>query len=181
MKKCLFTACMVVLAACGGSDSADGTDAGSLDAPTTVPAVQSDAADAPADVPETTEAPADEPPATAGSHGIVLTIGDETWDFPSAFCAYQNAPAGEEGSEWNVSMVHGDLQVYITGDSYGSEVSITDIVNYGDLQWVAEGGAVKLTVDGNNIAAEGTFTDAAAGLPDQEGTLTATCSGWAEG
>ena len=174
MKKNLFVVCVVLLAACGGSDSTDALATASSNTPiTTAPAVQPDTVD---DVSKTTQGAPDEPAATAGDFGITLTIGDETWEFPSALCAYLNAPAGQDGSEWNVSRVHGDLQVYISDDSYGARVSITDIVNYGDLEWVAEGNDVTLNVDGNNITAEGTFTDAVSGFPDREGTLTATCA-----
>jgi len=175
MKRCIFISCVLVLAACGGGDANDAADADPSDAPTTVaPAAQTEPT-------EITQAPPDEAVASDGAGGITLTIGDQTWEFPGAGCAYLNAEPGSDGSEWNVSMVHGDLQVYINDDSFGSFVSITDIVNYGDLEWVAEGDAVLITVDGNRITAEGTFTDAAVGTPDLEGTLTATCPGWVSG
>ena len=49
------------------------------------------------------------------------------------------------------------------------------------FDWQAEGDAISVSIDGLVVTAEGTFTDAAVGLPDREGTLTATCPSWYEG
>lgn len=112
---------------------------------------------------------------------ITLTIGAETWSFPGALCAFSGAPAGEAGSEWNVSFKDGDNQVYISVDSYGPSVSITDVVNYGNLRWSAEGDdAISLEVHGNDISGTGTFTDDASGKT-KDGMVTATCASWFEG
>jgi hypothetical protein len=139
------------------------------------------AAEPPADTGASPQAPQDSaaPPATTTSGSITLTIGEETWAFDSALCAYANAPAGEPGSEWNVSSTKGDNQVYVSDDSYGPRVSIADVANPGSMEWVAEGDAVTLTVAGSEISAEGSFTDLS-GL-QQDGTLRATCASWVEG
>ena len=175
----------LLMGACGGdsSDEAAPTTTGATVAPVAddsgdPPSDPTDSAD---DSTETTDAPPEEPVASGTPGEIVLTIGDETWEFTGALCAFRNAPAGEAGSEWNVSMKQGDLQVYVSEDSYGSSVSITDVVNYGTFEWGAEGDAISLNVDGNDITAEGTFTDNAEGNPPTEGTLTATCANWAQG
>lgn len=183
MKK-LLLAIVFLGAACGGGASAEPEPAA---APTPTPSAadqtadtQSPTTEVPVAEPETTEAPVDEPVASAPG-GITLTIGDETWEFDGALCAYENAPPGEDGSEWNVSLKQGDLQVYASVDSFGDQVSLTDVVNYGTFEWVAEGGDITFTIDGNDITAEGTFTDNATGLPAETGTFTATCASWYSG
>jgi len=125
----------------------------------------------------------DDPPAGDSPGGIVLAIGGETWEFDGAFCAFINAQPGEDGSEWNVSNVKDGLQVYVSDDSFGASVSIADIANGGNptLSWAAEGDVVSFTVDGNDITAEGTFTDNVGGAGSTEGTLSATCPSWAQG
>jgi hypothetical protein len=176
----LFISCVLVLAACGGGDTTDTTAADSSNTPTTVGATtQSDAADTPATASETTQAPAEEPAPSPGGAGITLTIGDETWEFPAALCAYKNAPAGEAGSEWNVSHVNNGLQVYIADDEFGTLVSVADIENGGNptVSWEAIFDAVEITVNGNDVTASGTFTDGVNGGTAQ-GTLTATCPDW---
>lgn len=109
---------------------------------------------------------------------ITLTIGDETWEFEGALCAFENAAPGEDGSEWNVSFTQGNNQVYVSEDSFGPRVSIADVVNFGSFEWAAEGDAVTIEVDGKDISAEGTFTDLTG--VQRDGKLTATCSSWFE-
>jgi len=139
------------------------------------PATETPAAE-PAEEP--TEEPADEP-AAAGGTAITMSIGDETWEFPAALCAYVNAPAGEAGSEWNVSHVNNGLQVYVADDEFGTLVSVADIENGGNptVSWEAIGDAVEISVNGNQVTASGTFTDGVNGGTAQ-GTLTATCPDW---
>lgn len=170
---------VLVVAACGGGEPADTTAAETdQQAPTTA------SASTQGTQPPTTEAeePA-EPAAPEVPGGIVLTIGGETWEFEGALCAYLNAPAGQEGSEWNVSNTKDGLQVYVNDDSFGQFVSIADIQNGGSptLSWEAEGDAVSIAVDGNDITAEGTFTDGVGGTGPTDGTLHATCASWAAG
>jgi hypothetical protein len=172
----LLPALVLVLGACaGGEASAPAAESSAPEtsqsqAPQASEAVASQGADS------GSKAPAADVPG-----GITLTIGDETWDFAGALCAYTNAPAGEAGSEWNVSYLQDDNQVYVNDDSFGQEVSITDVVNYGTFQWVADGDDLMLTVDGNDVHAEGTFRDDATGAPSQYGSLDATCASWFEG
>ena len=177
-KNLLILAIAMVAAACGGDDSSDSA--------TTSPGATTTTA---ADTPEATSAPttqadsSDSPPASDAPGGIVLTIGDETWDFPGAQCAFYNAKAGEDGSEWNVSNVQDGLQVYVYVEPGFEEVTIDDITNGGNptVSWVAEGDALTLTVNGDDIVAEGTFTDNVGGSGPTAGKLEATCAGWFEG
>ena len=164
----------MVAAACGGDSSE--TAGANPEATTTTSA----------DTPEATSAPttqADSSPAADVPGGIVLTIGDQVWEFPSAQCAFYNAKAGEDGSEWNVSNVQDGLQVYVYVEGGVQEVTIDDIANGGNptLSWIAGGDAVSLTVDGDDIVAEGTFTDNVGGSPPTAGKLEASCASWFEG
>ena len=113
----------------------------------------------------------------------MLTIGDQVWDFESAQCAFYNARAGEDGSEWNVSNIRDGLQVYVSVDSFGTSVTIADIANGGDptVSWAAENDAVSLTVNGDDIVAEATFTDNVGGSGPTEGKLEGSCASWFEG
>jgi hypothetical protein len=177
-KNLVIVAIAMVAAACGGGESSDSatTDPGAT--PTTA-----------ADTPEATLAPttqadnSDGPPAADVPGGIVLTIGDQGWEFESAQCAFYNARAGEDGSEWNVSNVRDGLQVYVSVDSFGTSVTIADIANGGDptLSWAAEDDAISLMVDGDDIVAEGTFTDSVGGSSPTAGRLEASCASWFEG
>ena len=179
MIRYLLVVLTVVLAACGGGDTADTGEDAASDTPETA-ATQPPASEATAaEAPQTTEAPPDEPAASAGAAAITLTIGDDSWEFPAAFCAYYNAPAGEADSEWNVSHVHNGLQVYIADDEFGTLASVADIENGGNptVSWEAIGDAVQITVNGNDVSATGTFTDGVNG-GTAEGTLTATCPSW---
>jgi len=174
-KSLVILAIAMVAAACGGGESSDtvGTDPG---ATTTTAADTSEASSAP-----TTQADSsDSPPAADAPGGIVLTIGDQVWEFPGAQCAFANARAGEDGSEWNVSNVQDGLQVYVYVEGGVQEVTIDDITNGGNptVAWVAGGDAVSLTVDGDDIVAEGTFTDKVGGSAPTAGKLEATCPGW---
>jgi hypothetical protein len=182
-----FLVMVGVVALVGVSCSSDGATDTEPDTPEVTTASDQESlpkTQAPAEEPadEPAEEPADEPadePATAGDIAITLSIGDETWEFPAALCAYKNAPAGEAGSEWNVSHVNNGLQVYIADDEFGTLVSVADIEHGGSptVSWEAIGDAVEITVSSNDVTASGTFTDGVNGGTAQ-GTLTATCPDW---
>jgi hypothetical protein len=169
----------LVLAACGGSDDADPP----ADSPTTTAADAGTTA-APSETAETTQPPETEAPAPpTGVAAIVLTIGDETWEFPSAQCAFIGAQPGEDGSEWNVSNVKDGAQVYVSEDSFGPLVQYADISNGGDpnFNWESQEDGLTISVSGNDINVSGQFTDSVAGTGPVAGTLTATCNDWFEG
>jgi hypothetical protein len=168
---------VLVLSACssgGTTGTTDQADTGSSDtqATTTTEAAQS----------QTTTTAGEQPTSSASPGHITLTIGDQTWEFEGALCAYSGATPGESGSEWNVSMVQDDLQVYINDDSTGRYISVANIKDYGTFQWEAHGDAVTaLTVDGNDISGEGTFADMAGDGAPTDGSVTATCPSWFKG
>jgi hypothetical protein len=165
----------MLLAACGGEVTESTTEPAD-DGPD--PTTATDQA-APPETQASADEPADEPAAEPDAIAITLTIGDETWDFPGAQCAFQNAPAGDAGSEWNVSYVTNGLQVYVADDAFGILVSVADIENGGNptVSWEAINETVDITVDGDDISASGTFTDGVNG-GTAEGTLTAKCPDW---
>lgn len=174
----VILALAMVAAACGGSELADPVDTTAGGTQTTV------AAGSEGTQPSTTQAEnSDAPPAQDQPGGIVLTIGDQTWEFGSAQCAFYNAQPGSDGSEWNVSNIKDGLQVYVNVDSFETSVTIADIANGGSptLSWGAVDDAVSVTVNGDEISAQGTFTDKVGGSGPTEGTLTAKCASWFEG
>lgn len=181
MKK-LLVVFALVLAACGGSDASDSP----ADDPTTTAAaaaVEDSTTSAPE--PEETQPPTTEgpSPSSSGSIGIVLTIGDETWEFGGALCAFTGPKPGEEGSEWNVSQVRDGAQVYVSEDSFGPLVQYADISNGGnpEFNWEAGADGLSISVAGNDINATGEFTDSVGGTGPVAGTLSATCTDWFEG
>lgn len=177
---CLRFVVLVVVGLVAVSCSSDGATDTQPDTPdvTTAALDQESPPKTQAPVEESADEPADEP-APAGNIAITMSIGDETWEFPAALCAYKYAPAGEAGSEWNVSHVDNGLQVYIADDEFGTLVSVADIENGGNptVSWEAIGDAVEITVKGNDVTASGTFSDGVNGGTAQ-GTLIATCPDW---
>ena len=73
--------------------------------------------------------------------------------------------------------------MYVYVDSSVEEVTIDDITNGGNptVAWAAGGDAVTLTVNGDDIVAEGTFTDNVGGSGPTAGKLEASCASWYEG
>lgn len=168
---------LLTVAACGG-DAAETTDGGT---DTTA------ATDAGTDEATTTTAGAStETTAAAGGGGgdvdppgeIILTVGDETWEFIGSLCAYYNALPGESGSEWNVSWVQDNMQVYLNVDSFGETASLFDI-GTSTMLWETQGPVFTFTVNGNDITGEGTFTSESGESVD--GSVSATCESWVEG
>lgn len=178
MKKLLLVTALVLSACGGGGDTVDT----SADAPTTT-AADVEAGNTTSAAPAETQAPTTAAPApSSGPAGIVLTIGDESWEFGRAFCAYVGATPGEDGSEWNVSNVQDGAQVYVSDDSFGPLVQYADISNGGNpnFNWESTDG-LTLSVDGNDITGSGEFTESVSGTGPVAGTVTATCTDWAEG
>ncbi len=174
-----FTLALVfVLVACGGgTDTASDSQPDTSEPPvaTTAAAVTTAAETAP-----TTVAATQAPEAT-GDPGITLVIGDKTWDFERAMCAYYDAPAGEPGSRWNVSAIKNnsfstpDIQVYVNWEDPDTYLSLNDF-DTGE-EWNAESESLTIEVDGDEITATATF---ASGTGETaEGSLTARCQSWA--
>ena len=94
-----------------------------------------------------------------------------------------NAEPGTDGSDWNVSNIKVGLHVYVNQNPSETRVTISDIANGGNptLSWGTKNEEVTLTVSGNDIVAEGTFTDKVGGASPTQGRLEATCASWHEG
>jgi len=177
--KSIALAVMLILAACGGgTDTVDGSQSESSE-----PAVATTV------VPEaTTAAPAEAPteattaaPESAGDTGITLAIGDQTWAFGQAMCAYYDAPAGQPGSRWNVSAIQNgsfsapDVQVYVNWEDPDTYLELYDFAS--DEKWQAQSDTLTIDVNGNEIVASATFANSGTG-GTAEGSLSATCSSW---
>jgi len=169
---------VLILAACsGGTNTVDGSQPESSDpAATTAEPVATTAA--PADAP--TAAPT-QAPESAGDFGITLVIGDQTWTFGRAMCAYYDAPAGQPGSRWNVSAIQNgsfsapDVQVYVNWEDPDTYLELYDVA--ADEEWRAQSDTLTIDVNGNEITASATFAFSGTG-ETAEGSLSATCGSW---
>jgi hypothetical protein len=175
--KRITLAVVLVLAACGG-----GTDTATDSQPdTTEPPVTTTAASVTTSAdPTTTTVAATEAPEATGSEGITLVIGDKTWGFERAMCAYYDAPAGEPGSRWNVSSIQNnsfsspDIQVYVNWEDPDTYLSLNDFVS--GEEWNAQKDSLTIEVDGDEITATATFASGAG--ETAEGHLSAICQSW---
>ena len=184
-------AVMLILAACGGgTDTVDGSQSESPEPAVATTVVPEATTAAPADAPTeaTTAAPAEAPteattaaPESAGDTGIKLAIGDQTWAFVQAMCAYYDAPAGQPGSRWNVSAIQNgsfsapDVQVYVNWEDPDTYLELYDFAS--DEKWQARSDTLAIDVNGNEIVASATFANSGTG-ETSEGSLSATCSSW---
>lgn len=169
---------VMLLAACGGNETGPGSDPTSPGSDTTTTAQSSVTTGGSATT--STEASNGEP-TTGGDAGITLMIGDETWTFERALCAFYDAPAGEPDSRWNVSAIMNgsftepDVQVYVNWEDPDTYLEVNDFVT--GEGWSAQKETLTIDVNGNDIAASATFANDDTG-ETAEGSLTATCSSW---
>lgn len=173
--KSTILAVVLILAACGGgTDTDDGSQPESSEATVATTGESATTTAAP------TEAPT-EAPESAGDTGITLVIGNQTWTFAQAMCAYYDAPAGQPGSRWNVSAIQNgsfsapDLQVYVNWEDPNTYLQLYDVA--ADEEWRAESDTLTIDVDGNEITASATFAHSETG-ETAEGSLSATCGSW---
>ncbi len=179
--KLLTLAVVLILAACGGgTDTVDGSQPESSEPAVATTAVPAATTAAPAATTATTEAPA-QAPESAGDTGITLVIGDQTWTFAQAMCAYYDAPAGQPGSRWNVSAIQNgsfsapDVQVYVNWEDPDTYLELYDVAS--DEEWRAQSDTLIIDVNGDQIAGSATFAYSGTG-ETAEGSLSATCSSW---
>lgn len=169
---------VLVLAACGGGTDATDAQPDTEESPATTSVSSPATSVAPT---PTTVAPT-QAPEVAGNAGITLAIGDQTWEFEQAMCAYYDAPAGEPGSRWNVSSIQNnsfsepDIQVYVNWEDPDTTLSLNDFVT--GEEWNAAEDSLAIEVDGDEISATATF---ASGTGETaEGSLSATCQSWVD-
>lgn len=181
--KRIVLALVLILAACGG-----GADTVAENDPETTEPIPANTADTTAtrEAPtEGTTGPApeepDEEPASSGDTGITLMIGDETWSFANAQCAFSDAPAGQPDSRWNVSAILNgsfsdpDVQVYVNWEDPDTYLTLYDVA--ADEEWRAQKDSLTIAVDGNDITASAAFAHSGTGETAQ-GSLSATCPSW---
>ena len=178
--KMTVLAFVLTLAACGGgADTISEIESDSPEQTAATTATTTPSTEVPTDG-TTGPAPEGEEPAPSGDIGITLTIGDETWTFASAQCAFYDAPAGQPGSRWNVSAIQGtfsdpELQVYVNWEDPDTYLELYDVA--ADEEWRAQIDTLTIDVDGNDITASATFAHSGTG-ETADGSLSATCPSW---
>lgn len=178
--------------ACGGSDDDDngGDDGGNQPADTTAPA-------------DTGDNSGDDGGNDGGNNGggsaATLTIGNESWEFASVFCAFST----EETQQQNVPFTVSGFTTSSTGARAQMDASIVDLTGLGDMSpenltvtlddvedfenpsvsWadnsleIFGGSTPELNIDGKNVTINAVFDD---NLTEDEteaipGTLVASC------
>lgn len=156
----VLVALVLVLAACGDSDSTDAdtsstpsTSAGGSDtsAEGTSPGTETSATAAAGDAEDTSagtetsaagatgdaEELADElaeslesAQEAEGGGSATLVVGDQEWEFDSVLCAFGEDEIGQEGAEFVLSSIQDGMQMYASIDSFGHSVSLDDIEDF---------------------------------------------------
>lgn len=174
-------ACALALSACGGGSEEEAlpepssllSEAGEALATATS---QEEIEDATEDLLDTVEDMADSLEAQQTGGSASLTVGDQTWTFDGALCAFGEEEIGQEGAELVVSAITDGVQLYISIDSFGHNVDVNDIENFENPS-VSLASAVDgefIVVDGKDVSGEALFTDYETN-ESLEGTFEATC------
>jgi hypothetical protein len=193
----LIAGLVLLLTACGGDTSEDGTQDTTATTQATDETVTESAPDPQASVEEETlaaaQAAADAAAETLeaqqeaeGGGSAVINIGDATWSFDSVLCAFGPDEIGQEGAEFVLSALQDGLQLYVSIDGFGHSVSIDDIEDFENpsVSMTADATAASLNgapeflveLDGKNATARGFFIDYSTDeMESSEGTLEATC------
>lgn len=174
-------ACALALSACGGGPEEEAlpepsallSEAGEALATATS---QEEIEDATEDLLDTVEDMADSLEAQQSGGSAAATVGDQTWTFDGALCAFGEEEIGQEGAELVVSAITDGVQLYISIDSFGHNVDVNDIENFENPS-VSLASAVDgefIVVDGKDVSGEALFTDYETN-ESLEGTFEATC------
>lgn len=110
---------------------------------------------------------------TGGS--ATLAVGDQTWTFDGALCAFGEEEIGQEGAEFVLSSIGDGLQFYLTIDSFGHSASINDVENFEDpsVSWESETDGF-ITLSGKDVSGETSFIDYDT-METADGSFEATC------
>lgn len=157
------------LAACGG-DGADGADASGGETTAAASAATSSVAtDGATDGTQSAEEMAEEMAqnleerqAAEGGGSARLTAGERTWDFDAVLCAVGEEETGQAGAEFVLSSIKDGLQFYVSVDTFGHSVSLSDIEDFEDpsVALFTDGSDGEfITVDGRNVSGEMTLVD----------------------
>ena len=187
----LFT---FALAACGGSETVVDTEAAvspASPAETVAEAETADTSDTVSaeqvveDALETAEDFADdmvesleETQAAVGGGSVTLTVGDQSWTFESALCAFGSEEIGQEGAEFVLSSIQDGMQMYFSIDSFGHSASLNDIKDFENpsvsLDSAPSGDFI--TLDGKSFSGAADFHDGTVESFDTvPGTFSGTC------
>lgn len=123
--------------------------------------------------------------AAAGGGSATLTVGDQTYAFDRARCAFGSEETGRDDTEFVLSAIQNGLQLDATINTrFGHVVSLDDIEDFDNprVGWSAGGPGSDLRgaageiieVDGKRVSVEATFTDEVSGDTAQ-GILSAVC------
>jgi hypothetical protein len=111
-----------------------------------------------------------------------MTIGDETWTFERAMCAYYDAQPGQAGSRWNVSGLQGtfsspELQAYLNWEDPDTYLHIDDFTT--GEGWRADKATIKVDLNGDQVIATASFSHSGTG-DIADGKFSATCLSWVD-
>jgi hypothetical protein len=121
--------------------------------------------------------------ASSGGGAATITIGEETWTFDTVLCAFGEEQIGQEGAEFVLTATEGDLNLYLSIDSFGHSVSLANIADF-SLAWEADtlsaqqggGDAEFIEVSGSDVRADTYFFDMVVeDLNPVPGTVEAAC------
>ena len=113
--------------------------------------------------------------AQAGSDGpgsASVTVGDMTWQFDNALCAFGEEQIGQSGAEFVLSSTQDGIQFYLSIDDFGHRATVDDVADFENPTVSlssADGAEPFITVDGKDISGRADFidftTDSTEGIP----------------
>lgn len=115
----------------------------------------------------------------AGSGSARITVGDSTWDFANAQCAFGEEAIGVPGAVANGAASQNGLSLYVSDDGDGrTYIELADLKDLDNgINWTTEhgGDGPTIKVDGKRITSEAEFVSMSA-----EGELRAPTPGSVE-
>lgn len=113
-----------------------------------------------------------------GGGTATLTVGNDTYSFDSALCAFGDE-TGNEDFDFSLSAISDGMQLSVdSGPTYGDNITLNDIEDFENpkVGWSSDGDGF-LTIDGLDVSGETDFIDTTdETLQTMEaGELVATC------
>ncbi len=114
----------------------------------------------------------------AGGGTATLTVGNDTYSFDSALCAF-DSETGNEDFTFSLSAIGDGMQLSVdSGPTYGDNITLDDIEDFDNptVGWSSDGDGF-LTIDGLDVSAEADFIDTTDETLQtvEKGELAATC------
>lgn len=112
----------------------------------------------------------------AGGGSMTLTVGDESWTFEPALCAFGPEEIGQEGAEFVLSSIQDGKQMYVSIGVFGHSVSLHDVEDFENpsISLDSFGYEEFISLDGKSFSGSAEFTD---GTTDSFVTIPGTFSG----